>query len=284
MSTVPGAMISDQALVVHALFANHKSPRLIILTLAPRDFIDNMVGDNIASTPTRKVVSFIDRRQSFFPRDVTFAGLTNCLSNHLLFCDLVRRHILQVTRAEICNISRHPLNLADASHGFRTARRGATRADRAPAEAEPGAGASEEAGADHQKRLELDLASYRKRYNPYSQSRTNAQLVSLEDLLRDCKQHSTAVLITVMPISPANKRLLGPGIYQDLGAKIRTTAARYGANVCDIDGMPGGDFRQSEFSDSVHLSKAGSIRFVPIFTEAILNSPNFIRAFPRAGQ
>ncbi len=41
-------MMTDQAFIVHEIFAHNKRPTLIILTYAPRDFMDNEVGDRIA--------------------------------------------------------------------------------------------------------------------------------------------------------------------------------------------------------------------------------------------
>ena len=111
LSTVPGAMLSDQGFIVEELFANGKQPKFIVLTYAPREFMDNEVGDRLTSTPTRTVVNFINRRQSMLPRDFSLSACSDCFANHALFCDLVRRHVLKQSTTWICDLSGHPLTL-----------------------------------------------------------------------------------------------------------------------------------------------------------------------------
>jgi len=275
LSTVPGAMISDQSFVVQELFANGKNPKFIILTYAPREFMDNEVGDRLSSTPTRSVVSFINRRQSMLPRQLSMQAITDCLSNHTLFCDLVRRHVLKLSNTWICELSGHPLTLWDSTHGSAAERKSQPSskpesATNSPSKPEAGLvdlNGPDSHGPIYEKRLAQDLHMYSHRYNPYNEKRCQTQMQALRELLANCRAHQSSVLLVGMPISPANKALLADGIYQKMDNQIKLLAQQYGAAVSDCNELA--TFDQQDFRDSVHLSKNGSLKFLPIFNSIV---------------
>ncbi|MBS2007856.1 MAG: hypothetical protein JST01_12495 [Cyanobacteria bacterium SZAS TMP-1] len=116
--------------------------------------------------------------------------------------------------------------------------------------------------------MALDLQVYQKRYNPFNEKRMNTQLQALDELLATCASHNIAVQLVGMPISPANKNILGPGIYELMDKKVRQIASKYGTQVDDINQME--SFEQTDFRDSVHLSKTGSLKFLPLFNSSVV--------------
>ncbi len=279
----PGAVMSDQAFIVHELFCHNKKPKLIILTFAARDFMDNEVADRIAITPTRRVVTFINKRQSFLPGALSWNAINDCVSNHILFADLLRRHWLKSLSILACHSSGHPMTLWDGARNMRYKNENGDAPQ--PAEASADNAVDEKGGAsDRAKLIKLDLELYNKRYNPYNATRTDTQLNYLRDLLAECKQHGTRVLMVGMPVSPANNALLKPGVYTALNTRVLKIASSYGASVIDINALPNVQFSQADFNDTVHLTKDGSQRFVPVFTSCVLGSTTFKQAFPRVHQ
>jgi hypothetical protein len=276
----PGAIIADQAFIVHELFSHHKKPTLIILTYGARDFMDNEVADRISITPTRRVVSFINKRQSLLPGAMTWSAFSDCFSSHALFVDLVRRHWLKTLSVSACKVSGHPMTLWDGARMIRYRNEMAEQMPPVEATADDATEEQKEA-SERAKVLRLDLELYNRRYNPYNERRTTVQLHYLADLLDECQQHGVQVQMIGMPVSPANQRLLKPGRYEALDAKIRVLAARYNAGIIDINKMPGVKFEQDDFVDSVHLTESGSRHFIPIFAQCVLNSPSFRLAFPK---
>lgn len=63
---IHSVMVTDQQLIVRQLIAGLKAPQPLIYTIAPRDFIDNVLGDD---TPTPRVFNFISHSQTFLPRE-----------------------------------------------------------------------------------------------------------------------------------------------------------------------------------------------------------------------
>lgn len=250
------------------------------MTYAARDFMDNEVADRIAITPTRRVVTFINKRQSFLPGALSWNAINDCFSNHVLFADLLRRHWLRSLSVLACNSTGHPMTLWDGARIMRSKNDSSDAALPAEASADSALDEKNEAG-ERAKLIKLDLELYNKRYNPYNATRTNKQLSFLHDLLAECKQHGTRVLMVGMPVSPANNALLKPGIYTALDSKILKLASAYGAAVIDINTLPNMQFNQDDFNDTVHFTRAGSERFVPVFTSCVLGSATFKQAFPR---
>ncbi len=99
---VPGAIASDQDFVLSELLAHHKKPKLIVYTYAPRDFMDNTIDEGkIAATPMRRVLTFINRRNSFLPGDFSWTAVSQCIDKSRLFfgscpppCAALRAHLL----------------------------------------------------------------------------------------------------------------------------------------------------------------------------------------------
>lgn len=266
VASVPGVMMSDQAFVIAKLLTGDTKLKFLIVTYSPREFIDNELGDKLTSTPTRTVVNFIDRRQNLLPKVLSAESVITWTSNHVLFCNLVRRHILKQTSRWICHLSNHPLSRWDSGHDNLNDEVKNEFSQTDILTTDPNA--SDSQGPAYEKRLALDLSVYQKRYNPFNEKGMNIQLQALDELLATCTSHSIAVQLVGMPISQANKNLLAPGIYDLMDKKVRQIASKYGTQVNDINQME--SFEQTDFRDSVHLSKTGSLKFLPLFNSSVV--------------
>ena len=301
---VPGAIASDQDFILSELLAHHKKPSLVVYTYAPRDFMDNTVTGSITQTPTRRVLTFINRRASFFPKDLSPAALSLCYENHAAFVDLVRRHLQRLGRSFACKISGHPDSLWSAAQKLTYDKKDSKNSndlvEKGPKEPkEPKEklaankldGASNSDNADENplivaEALRKDLLLYEKRYNPINKKRSDEQYAHLEQLLKISAANNIRVSLVGMPLSPANLKLLKPGVYQSMQNRVSALATRYGASLTDFNqGSPeqvdhAAQFSQIEFLDSAHLSTSGARHFVPLFVDAVVRSQAFDKAFP----
>jgi hypothetical protein len=298
---VPGAIASDQDFILSELLAHGKKPALVIYTYAPRDFMDNTVVGKITATPTRRVLTFINRRNSFLPRDLSLTALNQCFDNHAAFLDLVRRHVLRGARTYVCKISGHPDTLWAASR--KQSGQTPTTATNAENETSTGGGRDRSSasgaapgsneGADQRpdeaapvraKALREDLDLYSRRYNPQNALRIGEQYQHVEDLLRLGKDNGIQIDLIGMPVSPANLNLLKAGVYQNMDHRLHELATKYGADIYDLNQDQGVKFGQDQYLDSVHLSNGGARQFVPVFVDKVVQSPNFKKAFPAKRQ
>ena len=309
---VPGAIASDQDFILEELLSHHKKPSLLVYTYAARDFMDNTIEGKISSTPTRRVLTFINRRSSFLPANLSPGAISQCFDNHAAFLDLVRRHVLRCARSWACNLSGHPDTLWAAAHqqsgttaearkesgamqdGTAIAVDGKRNKDAAGAAGSvnaasgvdaAGAVDADEAPQVRHKALLEDLALYGRRYNPLNEKRATEQYEHLENLLRLARQNGIRVELLGMPLSPANLNLLQPGVYKQMKKRLTAMATEYGATIDDLnidkEGRPGQSsaFTQDDYLDSVHLSTPGARKFVPIFTDIVVGSSAFKAAF-----
>jgi hypothetical protein len=292
---VPGAIASDQDFILEELLSHHKKPSLIVYTYAARDFMDNTIEGKIGSTPTRRVLTFINRRSSFLPANLSPAAINQCFDNHLAFLDLVRRHVLRCARSWACQVSGHPDSLWAAAHQEKGNSVDGQKIANLEKESGTEAGTvkrsdntidADEAPAVRKKALAEDLALYTRRYNPLNAKRAAEQYEHLENLLKLAKQNNIKVELLGMPLSPANLKLLQPGVYENMKNRLSALATEYGATLDDLNhtgngALAGGSaFTQDCYLDSVHLSTPGARKFVPIFTDIVVGSSAFKAAFP----
>ena len=282
---VPGAIASDQDFILTELLAHHKKPSLIIYTYAPRDFMDNTIEGKISTTPMRRVLTFINRRGSFFPRALSWGALTQCWENHSAFIDLVRRHVLRTVRTYVCRISGHPDTLWAAGLGKSAAEPIKQESQATEGQGPGGATASggnqraDETAPARARALAQDLELYERRYNPINAARVDEQYHHVEELLSLGRANGIQIELIGMPVSPANLKLLKPGVYQDMDRRLQQLASKYGATLSDLNQDPLHKFGQNEYLDSVHLSTVGARLFVPLFVDTVVQSPSFKKAF-----
>lgn len=93
---LPGSMVSDQYILLKEAIRQKREPSLLILTLAPRDFIDNDVGLRLDETPLRTVFSFLSSNRHFFPPTMSAEGWRLCFESHRSFFSLMQKRIRRV--------------------------------------------------------------------------------------------------------------------------------------------------------------------------------------------
>lgn len=267
---IHGAMVTDQELITKELIASGKAPEFLIITLAPRDFIDNILGTDLENTPTKRVFTFISHSKSLFPRELSIEAIGDCLQGHKKFTDVIRRKFARSLKENACRISRRPDNLWDAAH-------------KAPVpKVETGSGKSVVKQKKEPSKEEIfaeDIAHYKRRYLPPNEKRFQEQLQSLDALLAQAKAAGIQILLVEMPITKENIAILKPSQYNEFKTGVKTLATRYNASLVNFDDVKPG-FGKSDFVDSVHVNKQGAERFIPLFTEKLVNSQAFKCAFP----
>lgn len=267
---VPGASTSDQALVTKNLLGSKKAPKLLIFTYAPRDFIANDLAESVDYTPSARVFHYSKLEREFLPLSWTQDSLLSWGKAHHDFIDAVRRQVLRQIKDEACRLSGHPDTLFHAAPSSIAAgeEHAVTEAQLTPT------------GAEVKNDLQIDLNLYKSRYRPFNTKRMQEQMACLEDLLKTAKEKNTPVLLIGMPLSQENIAILGKDKYQLLAQQIKDLAAKYSADIQDINESKSETFSlRKDFADSVHLNKEGSRRFVSMASDIIVRSPSYERAF-----
>jgi hypothetical protein len=266
---IHGAMATDQELITRELIANHKAPKVLIYTVAPRDFIDNVLGADTEDTPTKRVFSFISHSKTFLPRELTLTSLIDCVQGHKRFADVIRRKTARALKEWLCQTSNRPDSLWTAVNGG-PAPKGRTESTK-----------QTKNPRKELTRMEIcsqSLVDYKRRYCPPNQKRLEEQLQALDALLRQAKAAGIQVILVEMPLTRENLAILQPSQYQQYKAGLRAITTKYDTSLIDFEDV-GSHFENAEFFDSAHLNKQGALRFVPLFSKKLIESTAFKTAF-----
>jgi len=233
LAAVPGAMVSDQRLILSKLVEAKKAPAILVFTYAPRDFIDNEVGDKLNDTPTQRVFNFYSKNMSFLPSNLRPETLVDCFERHRAFIDLLRRQTFRQIKTEVCQRTGHAENLWMAMHQRDVKKNSipAINSQERPREKV----CPEMGGINDAKALKEDLVLYRKRYLPVDQNRLKIQLRNLELMLEEAKREKIKVLLFGMPITRENASILPLETRKMLANEISRIAQQNDARLVDLN-------------------------------------------------
>lgn len=266
---IHGAMLTDQELITKELIAHGNAPKLLILTLAPRDFIDNILGRDLDNTPIKRVFSFMARRKCLLPKELSLEAVGDWLDLHQKFTNLVRRKLGRALVESTCRITGRQENLWLAANQGTSQRVNTLIA--APA-GSPGA------RPEKNELLAEDISHYRRRYLPPDEKRFTEQELALKALLTRATEAGIKVIIVEMPLTKENISILLPHQYRCFKESIQHLASLHSVSLVDFgDVKP--TFDAADFIDSVHLSKRGAERFIPLFCKKVVGSQVFRAAF-----
>lgn len=267
MAAVPGSMMTDQLLILENIIEHEKKPELLVLTVAPRDFIDNE-NKSARNSPVARVFFFLSRNQNYLPRSLSPADIGSCLEGHKTFIELLRTDILRKVKKETCRITGHPDSLWTATNtDFRKDLKEQKTAETKKSGEKIDLATLPEFGRKNiASSLAEDLKLYGKRYMPFNQERMEKQLNAYDQLLQKAKSEDIRVLVLFMPVSKPNSALLPPAVLSRLKSQVFARAKAGGVNAYDLEQevikVSGSPLVLDDFVDSVHVNKAGAEKLI----------------------
>ncbi len=227
---VASSIMSDQQGIFEAILSTGKKPRLVILGVAPRDFLDNTFP-NAAKTPTHSFLTeFHDN--SILPASFTAEGLqaypTKLEHRFKKVMAYVKTHAIDVA----CNVSKHPATAEYTSSGGD--------------------------GTERPNKLS-DLERYKKLYNPPNYEMLNTQAGYLRDFLISAEHHGVNVLIVNMPLTRQNLAALNSDALKEYKRQINHLAMNYNATFLDLGSTS--SYSLNDFEDCCHLNSKGGRKF-----------------------
>lgn len=260
---MPGGMISDDWIITESMIRSGKKPKIIVLGLCARDFMDCKVRCP-GVMPTFKYLSKVIDLEPVL--DLALPNLTDRT-------DFVLGKIAYLWDAKpvIQELLRNQTKIAFASLGITS---GAPKF--APkqldellntdmsAELERGMMVEE---PDKERPFMDNSLEYRQRYKNRHEKLFAAEKQFLEKLLAAAKSNDIKVVVVNMPLTSLNVKLMPAGTYDEYLSTVRTLSAQHGAvfeNFNDDTLFP-----SSVFYDTVHMNSVGGKRFVDALVEVI---------------
>ncbi|MDR3612715.1 MAG: hypothetical protein P4L53_04060 [Candidatus Obscuribacterales bacterium] len=276
---VQGGMISDYYMIEKSLFQKAaQTPKLVIVCVSPRDFIDNKLPAASSTEPFRFFSRFVDSGRLSalaYPdwRERCFAFLDNTINQ------LPLKRLNDVWTARL---TRAMTSLTSCGDG--KANGGMTLQKEPDAFAKPAQTSNMLAQAISNGQLQVKLgewvvppnmehvfvdntAEYQRRYAVAKPVSYAIQLSFFKEMLTDLRNRGCDVIVVQMPTLPMNQVLLPETFWQDFKQTLANLCVENKASMLDL--TQDKDFQKSDYLDTVHLNDHGGIKLFEKLSRAV---------------
>lgn len=251
---LPGAMMSDQCILLEEALSAGKKPSIVILGVAPRDFLAND-RPKPENTPVAKEVERLriarskdltpDRIRQKFDVAVT---KQNESWTHKMFG---AKAILESKLFDILPW--------------------------APRKKQPASGpvanqCTDKRGRTRQAKINKQIDYYRVVYTPFQPSIFDKQVGYLRKALTIAREHSVAVLIVNMPLSAPIKSILDEKAEKQYNDTMKQLAEEFSVAYLDL-GSADDQYPFDDFEDCVHLNRSGGLKFFHTLSSKLVEDP-----------
>jgi hypothetical protein len=258
-AAVAGSLVSDQYLIAKKYLASGKRPKLFLITIAPRDFLDNERKE-VDRTATKSVLADFVLPNEFAAMLMSDPANALSKSGALVHTALngssgwykYRADLQQLVSGVTARVTGHPVSLIHvAEHANK------------PVQGEWWPKAKELADAPStgvrkpKPNTLADLPAYRKMYLPVNQELFQQQRTAFGNLLHLLRSENIPVLVVNMPLTKENLAILPDTVLNQYQTFVRSTCQAYGAQLW----QPELNLTRTDFSDSAHLNSSGGKKF-----------------------
>ncbi|MBU6452326.1 MAG: hypothetical protein KGS72_11140 [Cyanobacteria bacterium REEB67] len=260
ISALPGAMISDHFAIAKSLFAAKGKPALLVLTVSPRDFIDNTLPGAGATEPYKffsahsDLTSFTDiayndgwsRMSHFVSSELPLRRLTTEIEN-------AQHHWTEVNSDSpadtTCGVEQKAAAAADLSQQVKFVM-GGYQGNIRPGDAV--------LYPSHLKIFVNNVGDYKKRYRNTHPANYEAQMQYFKNYLSYLSDQGVRVLVVGMPLTELNRDILPADFWQEFRGRLLLTCGSTGAEWLDLSDSKA--FTVDDFVDTVHLNADGGVK------------------------
>jgi hypothetical protein len=260
-----GAMASDQNLITRTLLTGRLKPKMVVIGISPRDFIDNTLPSASATEPFRFFSRFVE------PDKLAAWAFTDDLSR---FGWLLNRYL--------------PMSQL---HGKVASCMASGEAPATTNKQEFLKGISASGGnispgqwlvpANIPYLFVDNTQEYIHRYTNPNPPIYPQELSFFNDALTRLRQNGVKVLVVGMPSVSPNRKLLPDSFWQDFHNNISSICVKNSADWLDLSDSD--VFTLDDYLDTVHLSARGGDKLFAEITRYIGKQPNLVTSLNSAG-
>jgi hypothetical protein len=245
----PGAMCSDALMASRALFRPKLSPKLVIISVSPRDFIDNTMPYPAATEPYRFYSQYTDAGSLTGDAYIDPMSWLQFAIDSLPFKKLGA--YLQTSVAYGGSGTEKPLSEASPED--------LSGSGDSPMVAILGGAAVPgkwNVPANIPKTLWSDnTREYKNRFRNANPPVYAKERKFFQQFLQDMQTQGVKVLVVGMPSLPMNRVLLSDSFWRDFRGMLSSESSKYGASFLDLTADP--RFVKADYLDTVHLNAWG---------------------------
>lgn len=265
------SMISEDLLVAKEAVRLHGKPSLMVLAIAPRDFLDHYT----AAYHRSRLAQILITRQA---ESLWQNGKSNQENLDSLMCKIWPFYSQRVEyRDLLIKIACQSFNRSESLFSATKRLKNTAPTETAPADIVAERREQRENQSSQTLALSDDIASddklvkfdndYKGRYLPIDTDRWKLEMESLQSFAKFCQDQKIPLLIVTMPITKRNQKLLPSDFLANHKKAVNKIATSSSSNFLDL--MADQRFNDSDFSDTVHLRSTGSIKLTKIITNEI---------------
>lgn len=264
---LPGGMVSDDYMVVRAMFKPDKKPKMVIIGLTPRDLIDNRFNCAGSSKHFQYLSRFADVRNMLdLSMPQWWQRIGYLISESIYFTSkaqaaqvIVSENIRQLATPFSKFLVSSPLDKKEGEGGLGGKQMAIHQnlVEKGFWIAKPNA----------ETRYVPDMADLKKRYKGSNNATFENQRQWLELCLKACNERGIKVVLVNMPNNPLALAALPAGVYQRHVLCLKQLAQKSGALFVNADLRD--RFSEKDFTDCFHLSAAGGKKAFETVGEAI---------------
>lgn len=273
---MPGAMPSDDYMIVNALFKKDKTPKLLVITLHPRDLMDNTFGAAASSRHYKYLSRFVEPKP---PEELAMPELWRRIVYHLeqsLFIKS-KNHDIQLLASEQIRTLVKPMLLqlpkSNLDAKANEDRKLAIYVD----ELQQGVWIAHPTAPYHFIEATDDC---RKRFKKSNQGQFDNQIAWLKLCLDSCKHKGIKVVLVNTPATDMVKQIMPPGTYERHVGTIKLLAKEYGCPFLDADKDV--KYGQTDFTDWIHMNGDGGMKVLQCIGTFIGDNKELALCLPQA--
>lgn len=266
---LPGAMISDQYFTAHSLFTGNRAPKVMLLGLTLRDFIDSGV-DSATSTPTYQFFRHFEKTSdvqnllTVSPQAAAEAAYNNLnyLSDKRLelqtyFSKPVNKAGNNALAGIPVNSSFNPRETHEKGDGNILGSTTVTEGNfiLPPHKVTP---------------WKDNTREYKKRFASANEKLFQNQVAFFDKLLADARANHVKVVVANMPLTEKNMSLMPPGMYAKYMDEMTRRAERGDISLVNLNSH--WVFHDADFQDTAHLNAAGGAKFMDLVAKSLANN------------
>jgi hypothetical protein len=252
---LPGLMVSDAFLLNRKLLSKSKHPQTIVIGVAPRDFMDDLLTGETRTAIFQQLMTLDDLPEIGDLYLNSWTEKADFILNNSFYL-YGKRFRYQDKLSQIYKRALRTLHLETEQTAQAS-----------------GAGNDFLQGQNRALIWSKSIEEYKARYKHFNEKQFSKQSLFLVELVKAATANNIKVVLVNMPLTQDNLAAMPKELYPRFSNYVQDTANRYGCKLINM--QANNTFSDNEFYDTVHLNAKGGEHFLKILTQELTSSaPN----------
>ncbi len=254
---MPGSLISDDWIIFETLMKGKQKPKVVVLGISARDFIDNKVRCP-GTTPTFKYLSrLIDVEPLLDLAMPEWRDRTDFIAGRVAYLWGSKPSVQAALADQAKSVMAPYMGTIYNGRPFSKEEKEKLVTLNIDAQLEPGWSVIT---PDYEPPFEDNTKDFGERYKTRHESLLNIEKEFFKRLIKSTKEANVQLVVLNMPMASLNTKMMPPGFYDEYRDFVKTTTKENGVLYRDFYGDQ--NYSSSVFYDIVHMNYEGGRRLI----------------------